>query len=163
MASSVALSSSGTILRSPFRFPGRRLPCARVPRRCRVAATAVGGTSMQSYAAAEGVGEVRISVEGVRNGAAAGPGTAGRVEAAEERDEEGVGLSVLYDDGFGKASVKDYLDWSREMIRVDGGGPRWFCPLECCAPFKGSPLLLFLPGTDGTGLGLILHHKSLGK
>ncbi|KAA8545000.1 hypothetical protein F0562_019783 [Nyssa sinensis] len=49
------------------------------------------------------------------------------------------------------------------MIRPDGGPPRWFCPVECGRPLKGSPLLLFLPGMDGLGLGLILHHKALGK
>ncbi|RZC57565.1 hypothetical protein C5167_004869 [Papaver somniferum] len=45
----------------------------------------------------------------------------------------------------------------------DGGPPRWFCPVECGKPIKGSPVLLFLPGKDGTGWGLVLHHKSLGK
>ncbi|KAF2287917.1 hypothetical protein GH714_003204 [Hevea brasiliensis] len=45
----------------------------------------------------------------------------------------------------------------------DGGPPRWFCPLECGQPRKNSPTLLFLPGMDGVGLGLTLHHKALGK
>ncbi|KAI3886327.1 hypothetical protein MKW92_016745 [Papaver armeniacum] len=73
-------------------------------------------------------------------------------------------LEVLWDDGYGTSSVRDYLDVSREMVKKpDGGPPRWFCPVECGKPIKGSPVLLFLPGLDGTGWGLVLHHKSLGK
>ncbi|KAK9292356.1 hypothetical protein L1049_020322 [Liquidambar formosana] len=72
-------------------------------------------------------------------------------------------LEVLYDDGFGTESVKDYLDVAKEMIKPDGGPPRWFCPVDCGRPLKDSPTLLFLPGMDGVGLGLILHHKPLGK
>ncbi|XAR54707.1 Diacylglycerol O-acyltransferase [Bertholletia excelsa] len=72
-------------------------------------------------------------------------------------------LEVLWDDGYGTVGLKDYLDGAREMIRPDGGPPRWFCPIECRQPLKNSPVLLFLPGIDGLGLGLILHHKALGK
>ncbi|GFP86709.1 acyltransferase-like protein at1g54570 chloroplastic [Phtheirospermum japonicum] len=49
------------------------------------------------------------------------------------------------------------------MIKSDGGPPRWFCPIESGPPLKNSPVLLYLPGIDGLGLGLILHHKALGK
>lgn len=56
------------------------------------------------------------------------------------------GLEALYDDGFGDVSVKDYFDAARAINKPDGGAPRWFCPVECGAPIKGSPLLLFLPG-----------------
>ncbi|GAB4835914.1 hypothetical protein Ancab_000833 [Ancistrocladus abbreviatus] len=72
-------------------------------------------------------------------------------------------LDALWDDGFGTTSMKDYLDAAKEMIKPDGGPPRWFCPIECGCPLKDSPLLLFLPGMDGVGLGLIMHHKPLGK
>ncbi|XP_010241345.1 PREDICTED: acyltransferase-like protein At1g54570, chloroplastic [Nelumbo nucifera] len=72
-------------------------------------------------------------------------------------------LEVLWDDGFGTYSVKDFLDMAKDMVKPDGGPPRWFCPLECGRSLKDSPVLLFLPGIDGTGLGIILHHKSLGK
>ncbi|KAL1216933.1 Phytyl ester synthase 2 [Cardamine amara subsp. amara] len=50
--------------------------------------------------------------------------------------------------------------------REDGGdcGPsRWFSPLECGARGPGSPLLLYVPGIDGTGLGLIRQHRRLGE
>ncbi|WRX25512.1 Diacylglycerol acyltransferase - like 8 [Theobroma cacao] len=72
-------------------------------------------------------------------------------------------LEVLWDDGYGTNTVKDYLDRAKDMIKPDGGPPRWFCPVECGLPVKGSPVLLFLPGLDGVGIGLILHHKALGK
>ncbi|CAL5325475.1 unnamed protein product [Camellia sinensis] len=50
------------------------------------------------------------------------------------------------------------------MIRSnDGGPPRWFSPLECRSRSNDSPLLLFLPGIDGVGLGLVLHHQRLGQ
>lgn len=60
-------------------------------------------------------------------------------------------------------SVKDYLDRARDFIRPDDGPPRWFCPLECGSPPKDAPLLFFLPGMDGIGLGLILHHQTLSE
>ncbi|KDP23610.1 hypothetical protein JCGZ_23443 [Jatropha curcas] len=72
-------------------------------------------------------------------------------------------LEVLWDDGYGTNTVKDYLGVAKEMIRPDGGPPRWFCPVECGQPLEDSPTLLFLPGMDGVGLGLTLHHKALGK
>ncbi|KAI3707659.1 hypothetical protein L6452_26286 [Arctium lappa] len=48
-------------------------------------------------------------------------------------------------------------------MKPDGGPPRWFCPISCGRPLKDSPVLLYLPGLDGLGLGLILHEKALGK
>ncbi|GAB2287394.1 hypothetical protein Dimus_021772 [Dionaea muscipula] len=80
-----------------------------------------------------------------------------RKETADDK------LEVLWDDGYGTVSMKDYLDVAKEMIKPDGGPPRWFCPVECGQPLKDSPLLLFLPGMDGIGLGLIMHHKHLGR
>ncbi|GLT57160.1 hypothetical protein SLA2020_301480 [Shorea laevis] len=60
--------------------------------------------------------------------------------------------------------LKDFFQEWHELIRSDGGGPpRWFSPLECGSRDPNSPLLLFLPGIDGTGLGLITHHHKLGK
>ncbi|KAK9272317.1 hypothetical protein L1049_002688 [Liquidambar formosana] len=61
------------------------------------------------------------------------------------------------------ASLKDYFEQAKDLIRSDGGPPRWFSPLECGSRLKNSPLLLFLPGVDGVGLGLILQHRRLGK
>ncbi|KAJ3669550.1 hypothetical protein LUZ60_011500 [Juncus effusus] len=72
-------------------------------------------------------------------------------------------LEVLYDDGFGGVTVKDYFQAAKGIIKDDGGPPRWFSPIECGRPIHNAPLLLFLPGSDGVGLGLIMHHKSLGK
>ncbi|KAG2588730.1 acyltransferase-like protein At1g54570, chloroplastic [Panicum virgatum] len=85
-------------------------------------------------------------------------------DAAAAEKEENKGLHALYDDGFGGVTVKDYFAAAKAVSRDDGGPPRWFCPVECGRPaVDGAPLLLFLPGTDGVGMGLILHHKSLGK
>ncbi|ONM32080.1 Acyltransferase-like protein chloroplastic [Zea mays] len=90
----------------------------------------------------------------------------------EDKDNEGLpvkeeqerGLEVLYDDGFGSVTVKDYFAAAKVLCRDDGGPPRWFSPVECGHPaVDQAPLLLFLPGMDGVGTGLILHHKSLGK
>ncbi|KAJ8771913.1 hypothetical protein K2173_027090 [Erythroxylum novogranatense] len=62
-----------------------------------------------------------------------------------------------------KKSLKDYFEASSELIRSDGGPPRWFSPMECGSRLHNSPLLLFLPGIDGVGLGLIRQHYNLGK
>ncbi|CAA6662075.1 unnamed protein product [Spirodela intermedia] len=102
---------------------------------------AVSGSSPQSSATSEVGTEINGAgkrVEGARN--------AEKMPApvSEGRGEK---LTVLYEDGFGDVSVKDYLERAREIIKPDGGGPRWFCPSS----------------TDGVGLGLILHHKSLGR
>ncbi|KAF2322938.1 hypothetical protein GH714_032222 [Hevea brasiliensis] len=62
-----------------------------------------------------------------------------------------------------RKSMKDYFEESKDLIRSDGGPPRWFSPLECGSRLDKSPLLLYLPGIDGVGLGLIKQHYSLGK
>ncbi|PSS30306.1 Acyltransferase-like protein [Actinidia chinensis var. chinensis] len=64
---------------------------------------------------------------------------------------------------YGLLKLKDYLEQSKDMIRSEGGPPRWFSPLECGSRLNNSPLLLFLPGLDGVGLGLTLHHQRLGE
>ncbi|KAK4486092.1 hypothetical protein RD792_008760 [Penstemon davidsonii] len=57
-----------------------------------------------------------------------------------------------------------YLETSKELMRWEKSGPpRWFTPLECGSRAKASPVLFFLPGIDGSGLGLQLHHKKLGE
>ncbi|XP_017975081.1 PREDICTED: acyltransferase-like protein At3g26840, chloroplastic isoform X1 [Theobroma cacao] len=63
----------------------------------------------------------------------------------------------------GKKGLKDYFEECKELVRSDGGPPRWFSPLECSSSSPDCPLLLFLPGIDGTGLGLVMHHHKLGK
>ncbi|XP_037435173.1 acyltransferase-like protein At1g54570, chloroplastic [Triticum dicoccoides] len=65
-----------------------------------------------------------------------------------------------------RSGVREYVEASREMARrPDGGPPRWFAPLGCDAGERvpGAPTLLYLPGTDGVGLGLIRHHDRLAK
>ncbi|KAF9681673.1 hypothetical protein SADUNF_Sadunf05G0026400 [Salix dunnii] len=86
-----------------------------------------------------------------------------RVEKKRAKDVISNELEVLWDDGYGTKTVRDCLEGAKEIIKPDGGPPRWFCPVECGQPLKDSPILLFCPGMDGAGLGLTLHHKALGK
>ncbi|KAI3692046.1 hypothetical protein L6452_31855 [Arctium lappa] len=72
-------------------------------------------------------------------------------------------LKPLWDDGYGTQTVKDFTEISMDLIKCDGGPPRWFCPVACGLPLNDSPVLLYLPGIDGTGAGLVLHEKALGK
>ncbi|KAL0324334.1 UNVERIFIED_CONTAM: Acyltransferase-like protein, chloroplastic [Sesamum calycinum] len=60
----------------------------------------------------------------------------------QEVDFEQEKLGPLWDDGYGSETVKDYLDYAKDIIK----------------PMAARP-----GGMDGLGLGLILHHKSLGK
>eukprot|EP00268_Persea_americana_P053042 TRINITY_DN5981_c1_g2_i3.p1 TRINITY_DN5981_c1_g2~~TRINITY_DN5981_c1_g2_i3.p1 ORF type:complete len:648 (+),score=108.68 TRINITY_DN5981_c1_g2_i3:141-2084(+) len=129
----------------------------RAQTRIRVRSEVSGSSEVDS---AHQIGTVMRTSEGIGE-LSLGKGKGKRDLGAEKTEKEELGL--LYDDGFGSESVIDYLDAVRELIRPDGGPPRWFCPVECSRPIRGSPLLLFLPGLDGVGLGLILHHKSLGK
>ncbi|KAJ9562571.1 hypothetical protein OSB04_007731 [Centaurea solstitialis] len=62
-------------------------------------------------------------------------------------------------------SLSDYFQQSTDLLvrSSDGGPPRWFSPLECAnSHLNNSPLLLSLPGVDGSGLSLLLHHHRLG-
>ncbi|XP_031382598.1 acyltransferase-like protein At3g26840, chloroplastic isoform X2 [Punica granatum] len=63
----------------------------------------------------------------------------------------------------GKKRLEDFFDLAKDLIRSAGGLPRWFSPLECASRINNSPLLLYLPGIDGTGAGLASQHKKLGK
>ncbi|KAL0649841.1 hypothetical protein Bca4012_092532 [Brassica carinata] len=62
-----------------------------------------------------------------------------------------------------RKSLNDFFVEAGDFLSTDGGPPRWFSPLECGARAPGSPLLLYVPGIDGTGLGLIRHHRRLGE
>ncbi|KAJ6302297.1 hypothetical protein OIU77_016392 [Salix suchowensis] len=65
-----------------------------------------------------------------------------------------------------KGEVREGVSEEKPKNPYEGGGggpPRWFSPLDCGSRLDNSPLLLYLPGIDGVGLGLIMHHQSLGK
>ncbi|KAJ0482525.1 putative acylglycerol lipase [Helianthus annuus] len=86
----------------------------------------------------------------------------GRKTSVQNVDPEE--LKPLWDDGYGTQTIKDYAEIAMDLIKSDHGGPpRWFCPVACGKPIKNSPVLLFLPGMDGTGAGLVVHEKALGK
>lgn len=55
-------------------------------------------------------------------------------------------LEPLWDDGYGTYTVRDYFNMSKDIVKSDGGPPRWFSPVACGCPLKDSPVLLFLPG-----------------
>ncbi|GLT76172.1 hypothetical protein SLA2020_478470 [Shorea laevis] len=113
------------------------------------------------------VNETTPLVEEREKSASLSDGGNGRLKSSVEKkvvkDLVSEHMKVLWDDGYGTNTVKDFLNASSEMVKPDGGPPRWFCPVECGRPVKDSPVLLFLPGLDGVGMGLLLHHKALGK
>ncbi|KFK33603.1 hypothetical protein AALP_AA5G035400 [Arabis alpina] len=89
----------------------------------------------------------------------------------EEGDRETTGMKLVVENPYSKAEVagadlrkclSEFLEEARDFVE-DGGPPRWFSPLESGVQAPGSPLLLYIPGIDGTGLGLIRHHKKLGE
>ncbi|KAL2907115.1 hypothetical protein RDABS01_005825 [Bienertia sinuspersici] len=75
--------------------------------------------------------------------------------------------TVVEDDQRVKRSLRDYFELVKFFVRSSGGTgtgpPRWFSPLESGSRMQNRPLLLYLPGIDGLGLGLILQHQKLGK
>lgn len=94
------------------------------------------------------------------SGADRSPTSAGPLEKKMMKLEE------LEEEEVKRKSLKDYFDEAEVLIRSSSGGgspPRWFSPLECRLQLEDSPLLLYLPGLDGVGLGLVLQHQKLGK
>ncbi|KAG0621272.1 hypothetical protein M758_3G006800 [Ceratodon purpureus] len=109
------------------------------------------------------VGQVDEEVQnGSRNGAANGA-AAGASKIRDTILEKPNNFSVYdYSDPPGPRSVHNYMEQVPEFLTDDGGPPRWFSPVVP-APPADAPNLFFLPGMDGTGLGLILHYESLGR
>ncbi|KAG0599609.1 hypothetical protein M758_12G165200 [Ceratodon purpureus] len=104
----------------------------------------------------------------VQNGSANGTATANGAAngAANIRDtilQEPKNVSVYdYPDPAGPRSVHNYMELVPDFLTDDGGPPRWFSPVVPAPPVD-APTLFFLPGMDGTGLGLILHYETLGR
>ncbi|KAF3454372.1 hypothetical protein FNV43_RR04819 [Rhamnella rubrinervis] len=135
--------------------------------RVRVRSSTVGGDSLVLSSDSVVVNGASVVGEKERIGSWSDSGNGHvSVEVGKQKnlnDNVPENLEPLWDDGYGTRTVKDYFDAVKEMINPDGGPPRWFSPIECGCPIKDAPVLLFLPGMDGTGMGLILHHKALGK
>lgn len=146
MASTLAFTSGACNWISPS-FPVNSDPKSSC--RVRVRASPSGNPTVVSSNA---VGANGASFVGEKEsvGSGIGGGGNGRVGSVVKekwgKDLVSEDLEVLWDDGYGINTVKDYLDIAREMVKPDGGPPRWFCPIECGRPVKNSPLLLFLPG-----------------
>ncbi|XP_073008402.1 phytyl ester synthase 1, chloroplastic-like isoform X1 [Typha latifolia] len=74
------------------------------------------------------------------------------------------GLEVLYDDGCQKiCELDDYFHAVAHLAQYDRGPPRWLCPLDAGPPIEDAPVMFFLPDVSGVGLGLLMHHKALGR
>ncbi|KAL6884501.1 hypothetical protein ACP4OV_010437 [Aristida adscensionis] len=74
------------------------------------------------------------------------------------------GLEALYDDGYQRPKDLDrYFRAIGELVEHDTGPPRWFCPVDAGSPVEDAPVMLYLPGIDGMGMGLFMHHKALGR
>ncbi|XP_071725385.1 phytyl ester synthase 2, chloroplastic-like [Rutidosis leptorrhynchoides] len=77
--------------------------------------------------------------------------------------------SHVYTEESPKKSLRDYFQEAMVLVKHRASGsddddvPRWFSPVECGPPSDNSPLLLYLPGIDGVGLGLIRQHHRLRK
>ncbi|CAN7003589.1 unnamed protein product [Brassica oleracea var. botrytis] len=87
------------------------------------------------------------------------------------KNEDGAAVAKVVENPYTEAeaaspdlrkSLSDFLEEAKDFVG-DDGPPRWFSPLECSSQAQGSPLLLFIPGIDVTGLGLVRHHKKLGE
>ncbi|KAL8134311.1 hypothetical protein AgCh_009373 [Apium graveolens] len=83
------------------------------------------------------------------------------VDNDKEDDKSRTTLEPLWDDGHGTATIKDFLDLA--VYNINSDQLQWFCPIECGCPLPNSPILFYLPGIDGLGSGLVLHHKPLGR
>ncbi|KAL1802721.1 hypothetical protein ACET3Z_031368 [Daucus carota] len=147
-----------SVLKNLWVSPCFALSSEKKPR-FRVRASSVSG-GKSAVVNGVGVNEEKSKVLGVEGN--------GRVVLNGMEDKSGNDvarkkLEPLWDDGYGKQTVKDYLELAEEFIKPDGGPPRWICPLECGEPMEDAPVLLFLPGMDGLGMGLILHHEALGE
>ncbi|XP_073131343.1 phytyl ester synthase 2, chloroplastic-like [Henckelia pumila] len=109
------------------------------------------------YMAATGAGVFGVAVSAV---AASGKSVIKTTDMYKRKESS----SVMEKNASSGSSLKDYYQQSVELVRAsDGGPPRWFSPLDCGSRMKDSPLLLYLPGLIGVGLGLILQHERLGK
>ncbi|KAK4774739.1 hypothetical protein SAY86_009674 [Trapa natans] len=89
----------------------------------------------------------------------------GRLRKDGELSGGAVASPYMEDEGLeaeGKG-LDDFFSLAEDLIRSDSGPPRWFSPLECAKSLDNSPLLLYLPGIDGSGAGLAVQNKRLGK
>lgn len=67
-------------------------------------------------------------------------------KSSSEEAERIRGVNVEEEPERNRKSFKDYFEEAKDMIRSDGGPPRWFSPLECGSHAPDCPLLLYMPG-----------------
>ena len=69
------------------------------------------------------------------------------------KDDGDEHLEVLWDDGYGTDTVKDYLEISKEMIRPDGGPPPVVLPGVLWAAIEGFPCSFVFSKYRWCGIG----------
>ncbi|KAM7280670.1 hypothetical protein ACFE04_007804 [Oxalis oulophora] len=88
------------------------------------------------------------------------------LEKSDEEASASGSANYTYLEESARKSLKDYFEETLDFIKYGSGNdnvPRWFSLLECGPPSDNSPLLFYLPGIDGVGLGLIRQHHRLRK
>jgi pimeloyl-ACP methyl ester carboxylesterase len=86
-----------------------------------------------------------------------------RIPLCDDDERIGFSFGILDSQGVDVSLFRVFGIQVPFFLGDDGGPPRWFCPVFCSPLIDDAPLLLFLPGMDGTGLGLVLHHESLRR
>ncbi|GLU18723.1 hypothetical protein SLE2022_350070 [Rubroshorea leprosula] len=117
----------------------------------------------QSRTPAFAVSTLSVQASTVTNPKSTLPQNNGKFREQEATRNVYANMDELPEEDEGRKTLKDFFEACKEFIGSEGGPPRWFSPLECGCRAPDSPLLLFLPGIDGTGLGLLMHHQKLGK
>ncbi|KAI4387896.1 hypothetical protein MLD38_000285 [Melastoma candidum] len=73
---------------------------------------------------------------------------------------------IYGDDEGGRSGLEEFFAMAAELVAEGKGSPRWFSPWEgeaAARPEEASPVLLYLPGVDGTGAGLASQQGRLSK
>lgn len=146
MAAGIAFSVSGCILSSPSPFPFRTTRLFSFPRSKDPAAFA-SVTIRNSAGVSTHPQEDNYPHQPSLQTIVASDNTAAQTytnTSPNSRRKYGWESEPLSDEG--ALSLKDYFQQSKQMLRSDGGPPRWFSPLDCASRLQHSPLLLFLPG-----------------
>lgn len=143
---------SGCILSSPFPFPTSRIssfPRSKDPAPLACVTVKKSGVStdpQENYPHQSPLHTIIASDNGSSASNSATQGNTSTSPNPSPRRRYGWESELVSDDDEGSLTLKDYFQQSKQMLRSDGGPPRWFSPLECASWSQQSPLLLFLPG-----------------
>ncbi|GBG84135.1 hypothetical protein CBR_g38109 [Chara braunii] len=62
-----------------------------------------------------------------------------------------------------RRNISDYMRIVSDYLKYEKGPPRWLAPIDAEPQRADAPLMLFLPGIEGTGFSLLLQHESLKR